>query len=482
MPRPTRGKKARDGPMRSTAPGETGSTVRNPMASRRCVTSSAYAVGSGSRSETPASSKVAMSDRVAAAASIRPMASTAPVPSPSRMSRSRRGRSPRCDEDDPVSRLRREVGGDEVVAHRGAQAVGDESGRAGDEAVEDDDATGQRAAEDDAGQHADLEPADAGQDVEAVGRVGAVHVERSLDDGDLVRELAVGAARAAARGLVRRAVGQGGDDGAGRRGVADAHVAGADDIGAGIGGFQGQRDARGHACLCLLAGHGRALRYVSRAGAHTHYAQVGVNGQRRGDPGVDDDQAHARAPSHDADGGAAREDVAHHLRRDLLGVGGDALGHHAVVGGGEDDRLAPQCRSFSAEDSGDPDGQLLQPAQAAGRLGELPLSKRGGVRRVAVGGGDAADHVLHAVRGLVAVAFASSAPDGPRSLEVEARLGLDALVLEGVLDHAHLRDQVGVVDQLLGAYLPVMMTCMVSGRRRRVSSTSSTGTQPKCMA
>ena len=81
--------------------------------------------------------------------------------------------------------------------------------------------------------------------------------------------------------------------------------------------------------------------------------------QRCGHAGVDNHKFHPRLARHDVDRRAARQEVEHHLRRNILGIAGDALRDHSVISGGHDDRLAPQCWALGPEYSRQLDGELL---------------------------------------------------------------------------------------------------------------------------
>src|SRR6266511_2458285 len=60
---------------------------------------------------------------------------------------------------------------------------------------------------------------------------------------------------------------------------------------------------------------------------------------------------------------------------------------------------------------------------------------------------------------------------------LDSLLAADALV-EGMLELAHLGDEVGDLDQRRGASRPVMSTCWKPGRLRSTSTTSAVSTQP----
>ena len=78
------------------------------------------------RRRSPAESNVAISSRIATAATMTPIASAAPDASPSRRSSSRIGSQAEVLEDDPVARLGRAMAGDEPRAEPWLERDGDE--------------------------------------------------------------------------------------------------------------------------------------------------------------------------------------------------------------------------------------------------------------------------------------------------------------------------------------------------------------------
>ena len=80
----------------------------------------------------------------------------------------------------------------------------------------------------------------------------------------------------------------------------------------------------------------------------------------------------------------------HHLPGDRLGIAGNPLGDHAVVGCRHNDGLASDPRFLGAEDPGQLNRQLLKAAQAAGGLGETELSGLGAAPGLGVRGTDPA--------------------------------------------------------------------------------------------
>ncbi len=129
------------------------------------------------------------------------------------------------------------------------------------------------------------------------------------------------------------------------------------------------------------------------AGRDEPGARAGVHRwDGRGDAHVhDDDLGLDRAGEH-IDGGAAAEEVGDHLGRDLGRIGGHTLAGHAMVGCRDDDGPPPDRRGRLAGDAGQIDDELLQAAEAAGRLGEgvevaLRGRHRGRVQRAEPGDG-----------------------------------------------------------------------------------------------
>ena len=107
-------------------------------------------------------------------------------------------------------------------------------------------------------------PADLGQHVQGVLRIGPVQRQCLFHDGDLRGQLAVVDAGAAARQVGDRQSGQGGSDGGGRRRIGDAHVARAENVGA-VGQFLDDLDARLEAAHRMLAAHRRPGSDIGRS-------------------------------------------------------------------------------------------------------------------------------------------------------------------------------------------------------------------------
>ncbi len=101
--------------------------------------------------------------------------------------------------------------------------------------------------------------------------------------------------------------------------------------------------------------------------------QAGIGGQIGGDAHIYNDDTRAGLTSEDVDGRAAVQEVQHHLRRNVLRICADTLCHHAVVTSHHQHGFIMQTRQWLAGHPGDADGKLLEPAEAAARLGEKVL-------------------------------------------------------------------------------------------------------------
>src|SRR5438094_3069830 len=137
---------------------------------------------------------------------------------------------PEVAQDHGVAGLGRAMRGEERVARRGRQRDGDQRRRPGDEPGEPDRDAPRRAREDHAREAADLVAADLRQHVEPVAGVRPVDVERAAHHGDLARERRVIHTGAAPGHLLGGRAGHRGGDRAGRRRVADPHLAGPDQV------------------------------------------------------------------------------------------------------------------------------------------------------------------------------------------------------------------------------------------------------------
>ena len=176
-------------------------------------------------SVTPAAEKVAISLRIRSEASTNGTASRAPVASPSRMSRSSKGRIPRWRKDDLMARLGRSVGGDAIIPHLRTKSHGDQGGGSRDEAVQHDRHLQRRGPQNQADQAGDLEAAELGQHVERIVALRSIRVDGPANHVYLVPPAALVDSRAAAGHIFRTRTGQHRGQGTGTGRVGNAHFA-----------------------------------------------------------------------------------------------------------------------------------------------------------------------------------------------------------------------------------------------------------------
>ncbi len=207
------------------------------------------------------------------------------------------------------------------------------------------------------------------------------HLALALEAGIVDAGAIAGETRAAAA-----AAEQSRRHGRGRGGVADAHLAQHHEIGVGRKRLIARRD-RGEK---FRLAHGRC---------HGEIRGRLVERQR------DDAKLGARLACQLIDGGAAGREIRHHLRRDLGGIGRDALRGDAVIAGEYEDLDLAEPRRASPLPEAEPGHGLLETAQAPRRFGQRAFAARhrgGGVRvalgkveasRVEIGKGGKAGHL-----------------------------------------------------------------------------------------
>ena len=168
--------------------------------------------------------------------------------------------------------------------------------------------------------------------------------------------------RAAERG--RRQAGQQGGDGGRGRGVGDAHVAGAENVGGlgqGLDDLDPGLDAR-IACSRVIAGP-RAMFRVPGRSAWRRSCPGGPGRPDRLHAHVDDHHLGAGDAGQHVDPRQAAGKSPHHLRGHLLGILAHALLGHAVVAGHGDDRPPRDGRLQGPGDAGQVHRQVHQPSQ-----------------------------------------------------------------------------------------------------------------------
>src|SRR5205085_44866 len=149
---------------------------------------------------------------------------------------------------------------------------------------------------------------------------GAMPSETRLDDGELAREAGVVDARTTPGDIVRGGAGEGGDERARRRRVADAHLADADEADTVARELRGELDADVDRGERLVARHRRSVREAGRAGGDATAPDLRQLRQLARDAHVDDDDLRARLTTEHAHRGATGGEVEHHLCRDLARV------------------------------------------------------------------------------------------------------------------------------------------------------------------
>jgi hypothetical protein len=138
--------------------------------------------------------------------------------------------------------------------------------------------------------------------------------------------------------FTRRAAQQGAGQGRCRRGVANAHLAADEQLGAVLDRTQGAVATGLQGGGQLGVGHRRLAGEVGRARAQAQVVHAGQFEGRIDGAEVDHLQACVQLARQHADCRAAADEVAQHLPGHGLRVGRDALLHHAVVAGEDADR------------------------------------------------------------------------------------------------------------------------------------------------
>ena len=260
--------------------------------------------------------------------------------------------------------FRRQVSREAMVERARNLRVQAERRRGADEPVEDDRHAVMARPGDGARHRGDLAAAERGEHVEAIAaRIGG---ETGGDGRVLPREASVVHARPAS-GPALSPEERGGDGRGGGR-VADPHFPGHEKVRRRIDRSPAGRERRAH----LGVRHGGAPGEIRRRAVEVERVDLHPGPGEIGEP-VD------RRP--------ARLEVADHLRRHLGREGTDALRRDAVVAG-EDQHLRRVERGPRiANPARIPDRQLLQPAERARRLGQLPVTCLGRVPRGRIGAG-----------------------------------------------------------------------------------------------
>ena len=181
--------------------------------------------------------------------------------------------------------------------------------------------------------------------------------------------------------------GQRAGDGAGRRGIADAHFSDGqeDDSGTCRLASQCRTGQKGLGELFII--HGGLVKHVRRTSSDLVVKQARDSSKLRIYPHVDHVQIDAVQTREHVDGSPARKEIEHHLVRDRARIRADALGGDAVVCCKNVYRFPnwdPECLPTDGDDLR---RQIFKPAQTAERLGERieasPGTSAPGARRAA---------------------------------------------------------------------------------------------------
>ena len=217
--------------------------------------------------------------------------------------------------------------------------------------------------------------------------------ERTPDHVLFLPEGIVRQARAAAGQLLRRKAGQRRQNGGRRRGVADAHLADADGLHTVLRGALRLLHADGNGRQRLLPRHGGLPRDIA-GGA----ADLPIHDLRAADIRVDADVRHDDGIAKGRRQGGHARDMPCHIdrltERDRDRRCRNALGRNAVIRREHEHAAAVDPIFHPAGQSCQPDGDILQRAEAARRLGQLRLTAGGSVHRGAVRRADGAQKGL----------------------------------------------------------------------------------------
>jgi hypothetical protein len=179
--------------------------------------------------------------------------------------------------------------------------------------------------------------------------------DRSLDDGGLVRHAFVVEAGAAAGPKMGRSVEKRGIDRRGRCRIADSHFTEAQKIDIRRNGVHAEFEGRN----AILRAHRRGKREIFRRPIECEFEDFQI-------------QAEARADL--VDGSASSGEISDHLLRHFGGKGRHPLARDAMIAGkNADEHVVEPGRTFRLPGR-QPFYEFLEPAKAAGRLGELPVA------------------------------------------------------------------------------------------------------------
>ena len=116
-----------------------------------------------------------------------------------------------------------------------------------------------------------------------------------------------------------------------------------------------------------------------------HRRRLDDVGGRRFEVHLVDPQVGIDHPAQLVHRGAAGDEVLHHLRRDRGRIGRDAARRDAVIGGENDGAGMVEARRVPTLPGREPGRQLFEPAERAGRLGQLAFAGRRGGAGIEIG-------------------------------------------------------------------------------------------------
>ncbi|MNJ39002.1 hypothetical protein D3C77_338640 [compost metagenome] len=253
----------------------------------------------------------------------------------------------------------------------------DQRGNGTDKAIDQYGNTGLGAAQIGTHQRGDFKATEAKQLLQRIIRQTLMERQGALDHLGLVANASGIQAGTRTAELDRRTTEQGTSQGTGCGGIADAHLAANEQLGAAGRRTQGTFTTTLQRLHALLPGHCRGLGKVRRARphpqvTHTRQAQVRVDGAQ-----VHHLQLRIELTRQHADRCATANKILQHLPGHRLGIGGNTFGDHPVITGEDRDAHLVQARFELPLQASELHRDPFQPPQRAGRLGQLLLTRQG---------------------------------------------------------------------------------------------------------
>ena len=126
-------------------------------------------------------------------------------------------------------------------------------------------------------------------------------------------------------------------------------------------------------------GHGFGVTEIAGLWCHRRMNHLGQFRRIRQRAAIDHFQRCAQMAGQHADRGATIDEIALHFHRDRLGKRRHAFGHHAMIAGENADMNRIDAGMGCVLDTRQLDRHVFEPAQGAGRLGQLVLACPGGI-------------------------------------------------------------------------------------------------------